>query len=121
MCGLAGFSNKIFKMIAKMQISIPFITQASSEQTICIAIPKDIIYELKEGLANKYIKSELEHKIVDRIEISDDISIITIIGMNMKSNPNVAGKIFSIIGEQQLILFYQPNIQLNHQHSGLMV
>ena len=38
MMGVSGVAAKTFLTINKMNISVPFITQASSEQTICFAV-----------------------------------------------------------------------------------
>ena len=77
-----------------MNISVPFITQASSEQTICFAVNQQEIGKVKYELEKEF-KSELKNHMIDNINISDDISIITVVGENMLRRCGVAGKIFT--------------------------
>ncbi len=38
MVGVAGFSKRLFEVISKENINVIFITQASSEHSICLGI-----------------------------------------------------------------------------------
>ena len=98
MSGKVGVAASIFDIVAQENISIPFITQASSETTICFAIPT----EQSIGLLN-LIKKKLNKKYnISNIKKQDNVSLITIIGINMINTPGISGKIFSILGEKNI-------------------
>lgn len=101
MMGVSGVAAKTFLTINKMNISVPFITQASSEQTICFAVNQQEIGKVKYELEKEF-KSELKNHMIDNINISDDISIITVVGENMLRRCGVAGKIFTILGNHSI-------------------
>lgn len=99
--GKVGILSKIFKTISDLDISIPFITQASSETTICFAIKEELTYIVNESL-KKSLEKEINSDYIQKINIKKGVSLITIVGNNMKKIPGVAGKIFHEIGENKI-------------------
>ena len=73
------------------------ITQASSEQSICFAVPAPasptVVESLKQAFAGELVNLD-----IDRIWDSDDVAIITVVGAGMIHTPGVAGQIFSALG-----------------------
>ena len=101
MMGVYGVAAKTFLTLNRMNISVPFITQASSEQTICFAVNQENIGKVKYELEKEF-KLEIENHMIDKINISNDISIITVVGQNMLRRCGVAGKIFTILGNHSI-------------------
>ncbi len=98
MVGVAGVSSRLFTCLAENEISVILITQASSEHSICIAIdPKDA------SKAKKVIDAEFKQEIssgkIEEVIIEKDLSIVAIIGENMKNTPGIAGKMFEAMGK----------------------
>jgi aspartokinase/homoserine dehydrogenase 1 len=97
MVGVPGVSARLFGSLAKQQINVILITQASSEYSICFAIePKDI------NKAKKVIEEEFEVEInakkIDAVHIESNLSIVAIIGDNMRNTPGISGKLFTAMG-----------------------
>src|SRR6185503_14014149 len=97
MVGKAGFSGRLFSMLAREQINVILITQSSSEHSITFAVsPGDA------GKAKKLIGQEFELELVaKKLEepvIEEDLAIIAIVGENMKQTPGVSGKLFHALG-----------------------
>jgi aspartokinase/homoserine dehydrogenase 1 len=97
MVGKAGFSGRLFSMLAREQINVILITQSSSEHSITFAVsPADA------GKAKKLMEQEFELELVaKKLEepiIEQELAIIAIVGENMKQTPGVSGKLFHALG-----------------------
>lgn len=101
MIGKIGILGNIINEISKLNINIPFITQASSEQSICICIPSDSVDDVMKNL-NKYLNFDIKNNNIEYIKLKNDISIITTVGNKMINNPGTAGKIFTLLGNENI-------------------
>lgn len=97
MIGVSGISMRLFSALAKEEINVILISQTSSENSISIAIDSP-----KLSLAESKIRAEFEQEIasgrIHSIEIENSLSVVAIVGQNMKKTTGVAGKLFSTIG-----------------------
>jgi aspartate kinase len=87
--------------VASTGTSVPLITQASSEQSICFAIPTDSADEVLAALQRNFAV-EISERDIDRVWATGDVSIITVVGIGMRHTPGVAGRIFSRLGDQNV-------------------
>lgn len=97
MVGVPGISERLFGAMAKKGINVKFITQASSEHSICMAIDTN-----ESDLAKKSVDEEFEFEIfqhkVNPLVIETELAIIALVGDNMKSHQGISGKMFSELG-----------------------
>ncbi len=98
MLGVPGVAARAFSAVAATGTSVPLITQASSEQTICFAVPSETAAPIVSALQNVFA-SEIEDEDIDRVWMTDDVSIITVVGVGMRHTPGVAGQVFSQLGK----------------------
>lgn len=97
MVGKAGFSGRLFSLLAREQINIILITQSSSEHNITIAIhPSDAIKA--QILIEQEFELELQAKKLEPPVFEKDLSILAIVGENMKKTPGISGKLFHALG-----------------------
>ncbi|MHA4894292.1 bifunctional aspartate kinase/homoserine dehydrogenase I [Pedobacter sp. PWIIR3] len=97
MVGKAGFSGRLFSLLSREQINIVLITQSSSEHSITFAVkPADSLKALL--LINKEFELELQAKKLEYPEVENGLSIVAIVGENMKRTPGMSGKLFSALG-----------------------
>lgn len=101
MLGICGISYKLFKILVENDISTSFITQASSEQNLCISIKNEYIPRVKKKLQNIF-KNEISLGQIDKIKINKNIVIVTVIGNNMNKRVGIAGEIFTILGKNNI-------------------
>jgi bifunctional aspartokinase / homoserine dehydrogenase 1 len=99
--GMAGVAQRIFGALAAGSINIILITQASSEHSVCLAVmPKHA------SKAKRLLQKELQHEIathrVADIIIEDELSIIAVVGENMRQTPGIAGKVFQALGRSRI-------------------
>jgi aspartokinase/homoserine dehydrogenase 1 len=101
MLGVPGVAARAFAAVASTGTSVPLITQASSEQSICFAIPSVSSDAVLAALKNVF-RHELEQRDIDRVWATEDVTIVTVVGAGMRSTPGVAGRIFSQLGSQDI-------------------
>ncbi|AUC76312.1 bifunctional aspartate kinase/homoserine dehydrogenase I [Olleya sp. Bg11-27] len=101
MVGIPGFSKRLFETLANEKINIIFITQASSEHSICFGI--DISNaEKAENAINLAFEYEISLHKINPIIVEKGLSIIALIGDNMKSHQGISGKLFSTLGKNNI-------------------
>ena len=98
MLGVPGVAARTFAAVASTGTSVPLITQASSEQSICFAVPGDSA-DLVLAALSKVFATELADNDIDRVWATGDVSIITVVGSGTRNAPVVPGQIFTKLGE----------------------
>jgi len=99
MLGVPGVAARTFGAVAATGTSVPLITQASSEQSICFAVPVDTVAPVIASLESAFA-FELGRGDIDRVWASSEVTIITIVGAGMRNTPGIAGRIFSALGNR---------------------
>lgn len=97
MLGVPGVAARTFGSVAATGTSVPLITQASSEQSICFAVPAETASKVLVALEDTF-RYELERGDIDRVWATDEVTIITVVGAGMRNTPGIAGRIFSALG-----------------------
>jgi len=98
MLGVPGVAARAFAAVASTGTSVPLITQASSEQSICFAVPSDAGAAVLTSLQSAFA-SEIADRDIDRVWSTEDVAIITVVGTGTRHTPGVAGKVFTKLGE----------------------
>jgi aspartokinase/homoserine dehydrogenase 1 len=99
MLGVPGVAARAFGAVAATGTSVPLITQASSEQSICFAVPQEATRQVIGSLEQAFA-SELERCDIDRVWATGEVVIVTAVGSGMRSTPGVAGQIFNALGSR---------------------
>ena len=97
MLGVPGVAARAFGAVASTGTSVPLITQASSEQSICFAVPGETAEMVLQALESAFVL-ELLNRDIDRVWATGDVSIITVVGAGTHDTPGVAGLIFNQLG-----------------------
>ncbi len=101
MLGVPGVAARAFGAVASTGTSVPLITQASSEQSICFAVPGGSA-ELVIAALQRAFAIELAQRDIDRIWATSEVEIITIVGTGMIHTPGIAGRIFTALGQKNV-------------------
>ncbi|OUR91807.1 bifunctional aspartate kinase/homoserine dehydrogenase I [Flavobacteriales bacterium 34_180_T64] len=101
MIGIPGFSKRLFETIANEHINIILITQASSEHSICFGIDESSAEKAQDAINNTFENEIALHKI-DPILVEKDLSIIALVGDNMKNHQGISGKMFRSLGKNNI-------------------
>lgn len=97
MIGKAGFSGRLFTLLARKGINVILITQSSSEHSITFAVHPDDALRAKRLIEQEF-ELELAVKKLNPLVIEDHLSVLAIVGENMKQTPGMSGKLFSALG-----------------------
>jgi aspartokinase/homoserine dehydrogenase 1 len=98
MIGIPGVAQRLFGALREVNISVIMISQASSEQSICFAIPSAQA-ELAKSTLEKTFFAELHHGFIQKIEVSSQCSVLAAVGDNMVSQPGIAARFFGALGQ----------------------
>jgi aspartokinase/homoserine dehydrogenase 1 len=97
MVGKAGFSGRLFSMLAREQINVILITQSSSEHSITFAVNPADARKAKALIAQEF-ELEVLAKKLESPDVEDGLSVLAIVGENMKRTTGVSGKLFHALG-----------------------
>lgn len=98
MVGIPKFSYRLFKALSEAKINVILITQASSEHTISVGIDlKD--YKRGAKALNLEFEEEIRSHKINPVEVEKDLSIIALVGSNMKNQVGVSGQMFNVLGK----------------------
>jgi len=98
MIGVPGIAERMFHALAQSSINILFITQSSSEHSICFAVTKADALKARQAIEHVY-EYELASSRIDPVEVESDLGLVAVVGDGMRERAGVAGKIFSVLGE----------------------
>ncbi|MDQ6813914.1 MAG: bifunctional aspartate kinase/homoserine dehydrogenase I [Bacteroidota bacterium] len=97
MVGIPGFSKRLFEALAQERINVILITQGSSEHSICVGINQENSVVAKHAIDHTF-SIEIETGKVEPLAIESGLSIIALVGDNMKNHTGISGKMFGALG-----------------------
>ena len=98
MVGVTGIASRLFGALAKKEINIILITQGSSEHSICFAVSPQHGKDSKRAIEEEFKYEILEGKI-GQVVVDTDMSIIAVVGEDLKQTPGISGKVFQALGK----------------------
>lgn len=101
MIGVSGSSKRLFEVLSNESINVIFITQASSEHSICIGIQNSDA-ETAETAINKAFEIEIAQNKIDPCIVEKNLCIIALVGENMKNHQGLSGRMFSTLGKNNV-------------------
>lgn len=114
MIGEAGIAQRIFAALGRKKINIILITQASSEHSLCLAILPNYAETAVKAIREEIHYEINEKKIYDPV-IENNLSIIAVVGENMRNKPGLSGKVFQALGKNgiNIVAIAQGSSELN--------
>ena len=114
MFGVPGIAGRLFGSLAAAGINVILITQGSSEHSITFAIPPDLAEKARQRVESEF-EYEMEKKMVEPVKVEMDLSVVAIIGENMRYRPGIAGRMFQALGKNgvNVVAIAQGSSELN--------
>ncbi len=114
MIGMKGFSGRLFNALARYEVNVILITQASSEHSISFVVSFDDEKKAKIGIYEEF-DFEINSNKIDEPQFDNELSIISVVGENMKKTRGISGKFFSALGKNgiNIIAIAQGSSELN--------
>jgi len=97
MVGVTGISMRLFTALARQKVNVVFISQGSSENSISIAVDTGMVKIAEKSIYDEF-SGEIKNGKINNVQIKNDLSIVAIVGENMKKSSGIAGKLFRTIG-----------------------
>lgn len=97
MIGVTGVASRIFSALADAGVNIIMITQASSEHTVCFAVLPGQAEAARKAIESAF-KYELKDGVIDEVLVEKELSIVAIVGDDMRETPGISGRVFQALG-----------------------
>jgi aspartate kinase len=101
MIGVPGIAGRTFLATARAGGNILMISQSSSEQSFCFVVTDDRVGLAKQSIEEELAK-EIEREDVDSVDVLAEVAIVTVVGSGMRGTPGVAGRVFTVLGENAI-------------------
>jgi aspartokinase/homoserine dehydrogenase 1 len=98
MIGVPGTAHRLFGALRDSGISVILISQASSEHSICFAIPEAQAVRAEEAVRRAF-DAELRDGQIQHVEVARGMSILAVVGDGMAGAHGVAAKVFNSLGD----------------------
>ncbi|WP_153447719.1 bifunctional aspartate kinase/homoserine dehydrogenase I [Vibrio algicola] len=98
MKGMVGMASRVFGAMSISGVSIVLITQSSSEYSISFCIEAADKLKAEQSLQAAF-ELELKDHLLDPIEFTDDVAIVTLVGDKMRTARGVASQFFASLAE----------------------
>jgi aspartate kinase len=110
MVGAPGTAAKIFDALAKNRVNIMMISQSPSESSISMVVRKGDL-----DRATTTLELGLLGKVIKKINVSDDVAVIAVVGSGMRGIKGVAAKVFGAVARHNVnvIMIAQGSSELN--------
>jgi aspartate kinase len=110
MVGAPGTAAKIFSTLAEVGVNVMMISQSPSESSISIVVKKT---DLDNAVSA--IEMNLLGKIIKKLDVTTNISIIALIGSGMRGTVGVASRVFGAVEKKgiNVIMIAQGSSELN--------
>ena len=96
MIGVPGTAQRLFAALREHAISVILISQASSEHSICFAVPMSQAGRARQVVRDAF-QNELTHGQIQNVDTAADSSILAVVGDGMSGTPGIAAKVFGAL------------------------
>ncbi len=110
MVGAPGTAAKIFSILAKVDVNIMMISQSPSESSISIVVKKADLDKAVSAL-----EMNLLGKLIKKLEVTTNVTIIALIGSGMRGTVGVASRVFNAVAKKRVnvVMIAQGSSELN--------
>jgi aspartokinase/homoserine dehydrogenase 1 len=97
MIGVPGTADRLFAALKNAGVSVTLISQASSEHSICIAVPQDVAEQARQVISDAFT-DELAGGQMQSVDVTEAQSIVAVVGDGMAGTPGIAARFFGTLG-----------------------
>jgi aspartokinase/homoserine dehydrogenase 1 len=97
MIGVPGTADRLFAALKNAGVSVTLISQASSEHSICIAVPRVLAERARQVISDAFAE-ELASGQIHSVDVTDSQSIVAVVGDGMAGTPGIAARFFGTLG-----------------------
>ena len=101
MAGLPGVAARALSALEKMEISVSLISMASSEHSLCIAVPGSVATAVSQAWSEVFA-AELERRDIESIDVRRGVATLAIVGLGMAGTPGVSARLFDALAQSRI-------------------
>ncbi|PKA62408.1 Bifunctional aspartokinase/homoserine dehydrogenase 1, chloroplastic [Apostasia shenzhenica] len=101
MAGIPGTASAIFGAVKDVGANVIMISQASSEHSICFAVPEKEVKAVSAALQSRF-RQALDAGRLSQVEIIHNCSILAAVGQKMASTPGVSATLFDSLAKASI-------------------
>lgn len=101
MVGVPGFSYRLFQTLSENDISIILITQASSVNTMCVAVAQKDAEKAKVA-ADKCFAYEISLGKLNPLKVETGYSVVCLVGNDMLASKRTTGRMMAALGRRSI-------------------
>jgi aspartokinase/homoserine dehydrogenase 1 len=114
MLGVPGIAARTFDALHRAGLSVAFISQASSEHSICFTVPAAQGTRARRALEAAFA-AELTRGEIDGLEVVSPVATMAIVGLGMAGTPGIAARVFGALSRARVnvVAIAQGSSELN--------
>ena len=101
MIGVPGIAARVFVSLARCEVNVLMIAQASSEQSICLVVRNQDADKAVVTLTREF-KAELARGDVSKIFSILSCAVVSAVGDHMRLHPGLSGRMFATLGRSRV-------------------
>ncbi|KAL5571776.1 hypothetical protein UlMin_021373 [Ulmus minor] len=101
MAGVPGTASAIFGAVKDVGANVIMISQASSEHSVCFAVPEKEVKAVAEALESRF-RQALEAGRLSQVAVIPNCSILAAVGQKMASTPGVSATLFNALAKANI-------------------
>ncbi|XP_021762687.1 bifunctional aspartokinase/homoserine dehydrogenase 2, chloroplastic-like [Chenopodium quinoa] len=101
MAGVPGTASAIFSTVKDVGANVIMISQASSEHSVCFAVPEKEVNSVAEALRSRFNRA-LDAGRLSQVAIIPNCSILATVGQKMASTPGVSATLFNALAKANI-------------------
>jgi len=99
--GVPGTAERVFSALRNAQVSVVMISQGSSEHSICCVVRQNQAQQARHALLQAF-SHELAAGQVQRVQLTEGMSVLAAVGDGMVGHPGVAARLFGALARAQV-------------------
>jgi aspartokinase/homoserine dehydrogenase 1 len=96
--GVIGMAARLFNALSSAKVNIIFLTQGSSEHSICFGVLPEDAQSAKIAIEEAFVL-EMKSGFIHPLVIEENKAIVAVIGEKMSKQPGIAAKMFKALGK----------------------
>ncbi|CAL2258048.1 unnamed protein product [Prunus armeniaca] len=101
MAGVPGTASAIFSAVKDVGANVIMISQASSEHSVCFAVPEKEVNAVSELLQSRF-REALNAGRLSQVQVIPNCSILAAVGQKMASTPGVSATLFNALAKANI-------------------
>ncbi|KAL2520253.1 Bifunctional aspartokinase/homoserine dehydrogenase 2 [Forsythia ovata] len=101
MAGVPGTASAIFSAVKDVGANVIMISQASSEHSVCFAVPETEVKAVSMALESRF-RQALDAGRLSQIAVIPNCSILATVGQKMASTPGVSARLFNALAKANI-------------------